>query len=127
MKKILIILVLLVASFVSNAQRWSYKHYNAADSTGVVVNAGYTMIKALNISSTGAACFVKFYNKATAATSADTPVFTVLIPVNTTTRPSLEELIGSNFTLGLSVRVTGAIADNDSSQPTNKPFIDIGY
>lgn len=59
--------------------------------------------------------YFKVYNKATAATSADTPVFRfVVAPDGGVTGFALP--VGIHFPLGLSFRLTTGSADNDSSE-----------
>lgn len=66
---------------------------------------------------TAAIAYLKFYNKATAATEADTPVITVGVPPN-----SGGEVVEIShglelFPLGMYVRCTTAIADNSTADP----------
>lgn len=89
----------------------------ALASTGVSVTTAATRVFGWSITNSAASIrYVKLYNKASAASSSDTPVITVGIPATSTVNfyPSG----GINFTLGLSVRgVTGA-ADNNTTDPT---------
>jgi hypothetical protein len=64
-----------------------------------------------------AARFLKLYNKATAPTSADTPVATLLVPGAATgglTTLNLPER-GAKFTAGISFRLVTGVADNDNN------------
>jgi hypothetical protein len=71
------------------------------------------MLTCSNINAT--ARYFKVYNKATAATSADVPVFRfVVAPDSGVTGFALP--VGIYFPLGLSFRLTTGSADNDSSE-----------
>ena len=73
-----------------------------------------------------AARFVKFYNKATAATESDTPVLTFEIPANGGANLALLNQ-GWQFTTGLSIRGTTGVADSDTGAPsTNDIVINLG-
>lgn len=61
--------------------------------------------------------FLKIYNKATAPTQADTPIFTISLPPGPATGlPSW--MTGVAFSAGISVRATTGLADNDTGAPT---------
>lgn len=69
--------------------------------------------------------YFKIYNKATAATEADTPVMTILLPhagSMTITGLSIP------FPLGISVRACQNLADNDTTAPgSNEVTVNIFY
>lgn len=58
--------------------------------------------------------YLKFYNKASAPTiGTDTPVMTIPLPA--TTLINLEQVLGVEFTTGIGIGVSGALADNDTT------------
>ena len=59
--------------------------------------------------------FVKLYNKATAPDETDTPKRTYRVPAKGGV--TFSKAIGVKFSLGLSVRVTTGVADNDTGAP----------
>lgn len=60
--------------------------------------------------------YLKWYDKATAPTQADTPVFTYPLPPNSAGHRG--NPAGIVFAAGISVRATTALADNDVGAPT---------
>src|SRR5436309_1163183 len=56
--------------------------------------------------------FLKFYNKASAPTQADTPQLTLQIPAGAAANTLAPT--GIDFTTGISVRATTGVADNDT-------------
>jgi len=99
----------------------------APSSTGAVVVARAADIFTMVVSNTDTkAVYVKIYDKATAATSSDTPVFTV--PVNTIASIFLDFTEPWHFSNGVSIRATGAQADNDTTAPTaNTVTVNLTY
>jgi len=86
--------------------------------TGVSVTDDPTRVFGWSVTnSAGAIRYLKLYNKATAATDADTPVFTIGIPTlqTVTFYPSG----GVNFPLGLSARCVTEAADNGTTAATS--------
>ncbi len=85
--------------------------------TGQVVKNGagklYTL-HAVNVAV--AARYIKVYNKATAPTAGDTPIFTFAVPASGYF--DLTTLQGVAFASGISLRATTAIADADTGAPT---------
>ena len=71
--------------------------------------------------------YVKFYDKASAATSADTPFLTITVPAGVGSAVAEDYIIPDNFLLGLSIRCVTGVADNANTAPTNKPLIAIRY
>ena len=65
--------------------------------------------------------FVKIYDKATAATEADTPLLTIAIPPMSATNLSIPE--GIPFTLGIQVRGTTGALDSDTGAPASNVLI----
>lgn len=89
----------------------------ALNSTGVAVTAAATRIFGWSLTNSAAAIrYVKLYNKATAATQADTPVFTIGIPTLATV--SFYPSGGVNFPLGLSIRCVTEAADAGTTGAT---------
>ncbi len=85
--------------------------------TGVVVSAKPSRLVGYALENRAAAeRFVKLYNKATAATSADTPVFTITLPAYS--GRAHVHLDPVYFSAGISVRCTTGLADNDNTAPT---------
>ena len=71
--------------------------------------------------------FLKLYDKASAASEADTPVMTIGIAAKVWTVISRTKGREIPFDLGLSIRATTGIADNDTGAPTaNDVSINIG-
>ena len=88
--------------------------YNA---TGQLVNAGQCRLYGLyiqNLSGTDD-CYVKLYNHADAPTSAETPFATYFIKSETAVNIQIPQ--GIHLTLGLGIRATDAIADNNNVNP----------
>lgn len=91
------------------------------DETGVVVDATPVKVRTLFINNLHATAtrFVKFYDKATAATNADTPVFTIPVAASVLGGGVQVNLTHAElaFATGLSMRATTGIADNDTGAP----------
>lgn len=86
--------------------------------TGASVTTTATRLFGWTITNSAAAIrYVKIYNKATAAASTDTPVFTIGVPTLSTVEfyPSG----GVNLSAGLSVRCVTEAADNGTTSATS--------
>ena len=97
-------------------------------STGVAVktSAGQLYGYYLYNNSSSATRFVKIYDKASAASSSDTPALTLPIPAGSAANVSFGA--GIAFASGISVRATTAIADNDTGAPsTNDVVVNLLY
>lgn len=97
--------------------------------TGQVVKASKGDVVSWVIANKHADAFryVKFYNKATAATEADTPVAVVPIPFGATSNIEWQYGFGQ-FPAGISVRATTGAANDDAGAPTAGDVIaTIGY
>ena len=96
--------------------------------TGQVVKNGAGHLYAIQVTNLAAAArYVKVYNKATAPTQADTPVFTFAVPASTVAQPA-NFPHGVAFSTGISLRASNAIADNDTTAPTaNDVVVNVGY
>ena len=97
------------------------------DETGVIVDATPCKVAVVSLCNLHATAvrYVKFYNKATAATNADTPILTI---------PVAPSILGGSidvnllhrewpFNTGLSMRCTTGIADNDTGAPGNNEMV----
>lgn len=96
--------------------------------TGAVVKAAPGEIGGWFISNSNSSSgmFLKIYDKATAATSSDTPKITIYIPAS-----GAANLLGNSgidFQLGISIRATTGVADNDTGAPSaNNVIANIFY
>ena len=98
----------------------------ATSSTGQIVSAVPATIRqfcAQNSAATNQ--YVKLYNKATAPTNADTPVFTFLL--GSATGIVANTILNHSFTVGIGVRATLLPADNDNTAATNFVFTNLTY
>ena len=96
--------------------------------TGVVVKASAGQLYALWVANqANAARYLKAYNKATAPTQADTPVFTIPIPALAAGTIAIPT-VGDAFSAGISLRASTAIADNDTGAPSpNDVVVKVSY
>lgn len=97
------------------------------DETGVVVSAGATYITSINASNSNAAIrYLKLYNKATAATSSDTPIMTIGLP-----GVGAQDFMFAYpiyCTTGVSVRATTGSTASDTGAPSaNDVVVTITY
>ena len=111
---------------ITNPSMFQYRNIDL-DETGVVVkNVAGGLYGFLVINSGGNARFVKFYNKATAPTNADTPLLTV--PVQAVDYVVFAPPWGIPFTAGIGLRATTGVADNDVGAPgANDVVIHVFY
>lgn len=65
--------------------------------------------------------YVKLYDKASAATSSDTPLRTYRIPPNG--GMTFSKAFGITFTLGISIRACTGVADSDNTAPSANDVI----
>lgn len=109
-----------------NFQLLTHRNLNV-QTTGSIIKANAGGIFDLTMSNANAAIrYVKLYNKATAPTSADTPVRTYLLPPSSTVVVPVTDGIG--FTVGISMRASTGVADSDNTAPTaNDVIVNIGY
>jgi hypothetical protein len=110
-----------------------YKFIAAAganqDST-VVKNAAGQVFSIVAMCLVATARFVKLYDKASAPTSGDTPVHTLMIPANSTTGAgfSIPLSMPLVFANGISFRLTTGVADNDTGACTAADCVlNLGY
>ena len=65
--------------------------------------------------------YVKLYDKASAATSSDTPLRTYRVPASGGI--TFSKAMGITFTLGISIRACTCVADNDNTAPSTNDVI----
>lgn len=104
----------------------TYRNINVG-TTGAVVAANPACIYEYYFYNSGAAkAYVKLYNKATAGTSSDTPLRTYCIGAAQGANLYMDK--GIEFPLGISIRATTGVADNDTGAPgANEVTVNIGY
>lgn len=93
---------------------------SAASTNDVLILTGTSGLQAFWATNTGAAvAFVKLYNKATAPASTDVPAMIIPVPAAVGGVPGTAQIIpgfsGHRFALGLGIRITGLVADNDTT------------
>jgi hypothetical protein len=93
---------------------------SAASTNEVLILTGTSGLQAFYATNTGAGvAFVKLYNKATAPASTDVPAMILVVPAAVSGVPGVCTLpigfSGFRFALGLGIRVTGGVADNDTT------------
>jgi hypothetical protein len=93
---------------------------SAASTNEALILTGTSGLQAFYATNTGATiAFVKLYNKATAPTSSDIPAMILSVPAALAGVPGVCTLpigfSGFRFALGLGIRITGAVADNDTT------------
>lgn len=93
---------------------------SAASTNEALILTGTSGLHAFYATNTGAtAAFVKLYNKATAPVSTDVPAMIIPVPAAVSGVPGVATLpigfAGFRFALGLGIRITGAVADNDTT------------
>jgi len=90
---------------------------NLLGNTGDLVIGVHSTLQSLNLSKIGGGGFayVKIYNKATAPTATDTPVFTIPIQNNSIQQVECHSL---DFPLGIGLRATLNFDPTDTNEPT---------
>lgn len=93
---------------------------SAASTNEALILTGTSGLQAFYATNTGATvAFVKLYNKATAPTSSDVPAMILPVPAAVGGVAGVCTLpigfSGFRFALGLGIRITGAVADNDTT------------
>lgn len=96
-------------------------------STGVAIATGERRVSMISLSnSDAAAVWVKLYDKATAPTSADTPIQNYLVPAGGAYAIPFPD--GLQFSLGIGIRAVTGFADNDTTSPTaSKVAVSLAY
>jgi hypothetical protein len=90
---------------------------NLLGNTGDLVSGVHSTLQSLNLSKIGGGGFayVKIYNKATAPSATDTPVFTIPIQNNSIQQVECHSL---DFPLGIGLRATLNFDPTDTNEPT---------
>lgn len=103
-----------------------YRNINLQQTGSVIKNTPGKLVGFDVYTTISAERYVKFYDKATAPTAADTVKMTVAI---SNTNPSRVNLPGDLvFNSGISIRATTGIADNDAGNPAaNTIFANVFY
>lgn len=82
--------------------------------TGLIVKNAAGSLYGWHLSNSGAAiAYVKFYDKATAATSSDTPVLTIALGIGVTISAMLPFALP--FAAGIGIRAVTGVADNNNT------------
>jgi hypothetical protein len=95
----------------------SYRKLATADTNLAVPKASAGKLYSLNITNVSAGTkYLKIYNKATNPVLAtDVPVVTIPVVAGGSVNHTFAGNIGLNFTLGIAIAITGAIADTDTT------------
>lgn len=106
----------------------SYIRITNANDTGRIVKASAGNLYGYGLTNlTAGTIFVKFYNKATAPTAADTPVLIVMVPASQSVLVTPNNGIIRSFSAGISVRAVTGAADADTTSPATAPIIEVYY
>jgi hypothetical protein len=98
----------------------------AIDSTGVSVKASAGVLHGWSVySEDNVNEYVKIYDKATAATSTDTPVLTLGSYASAANHLGVPG--GIKFSNGISVRATALVADDNATDPTARMTVNLFY
>lgn len=90
--------------------------------TGALLKTGASQIFSVIVwNNASAVRYLKFYDKATAGTASDVPVLTIGLTPMALNTISVGQ--GIQFLLGLSVRATNLVADNDTTAPTTNDVV----
>lgn len=106
-----------------------YRNINVG-TTGVVIRAGRANVYGYYFYNNAAAArVIRLYNMATAPDELETPVMSIPIPAGTAANLwSGSECSLDMFTLGLSIRASTGIADDDGGAPSaNDVVVNIWY
>lgn len=96
--------------------------------TGAVVRASAGEVIWYHVTNTDASAmaYLKLYNKATAPTSGDTPIYTIGLPPRALVAFSLGRPLGG-FTAGIGVRASLNAADADNTAPTSAVVLNMAH
>ncbi len=99
------------------------------DETGEVIVGRPAQLYGFHATNSGgAAAFLKFYDKATAADQNDTPVATYRIPATNGEVEQFFPVGGVHFTAGIGVRAVTTVADNgNTGAGTNEVVVNAYY
>lgn len=98
------------------------------NATGAVVSAAVAQLHNWSIQNLGSVTiYLKFYDKATAPTSGDTPK--LVWPIAPITQPVVGgSITGYKFANGIGIRATTGIANGDNTGPgTNELVVNLGH
>jgi hypothetical protein len=126
MRIVVACLVVMLGIHYALAQNAARHWITTSSSNSTVAFAAKAILDSVIVSNPNAASpgYLKLYNKATfPVCGTDTPVWTV--PLYASGVPPLTGL-NLNFSAGIAFCVTGAIADNDSSNGPANAVIDLG-
>ena len=91
--------------------------------TGVVIKGSAGQLYVIRFTNqANATRYLKFYDKATAPASTDTPVLTFVALASQSHEVSITD-IGAQFVSGIGVRATTGIADNDTGAPATNDVV----
>jgi hypothetical protein len=110
-----------VASTTGGATPYHYIAAAAANQDSNVIKASAGQLYSISgMCAVATPRFLKLYNKASAPTSSDTPVHTLMMPANGTTGAgfTLAIPVGLTFSAGIAFRLTTGLADNDTGACT---------
>jgi len=103
-----------------------YRNLDLGTTGKVVKNSAGQLYNYFISNNAAAARFVKFYDKATAPTDGDTPIWTFQLPPGAAANVAFPN--GIAFANGISIRGTTGVADNDTGAPsTNDIIVNLGY
>lgn len=127
-------LLLSLTTFAARAQSLPvipFKYLSQASTNSTLVSgAGQNVLKwIVAVNTTNTVYYLKFYNKATAPTcGTDTPILSIPIPAaNTGGGLAAISFDDTRFSLGIGFCLTGALADNDSTNAATGVAINLGY
>lgn len=117
------------ASIGGGALPFSYISLGTGDDAKVVKASAGQIYGGWLTNVNAAPAYVKFYDKATAPTTADTPVQRLLVPGNAAGAGGILPMpVGLSFTAGISFRIVTGVADNDSTDvAANEVLVNLGY
>lgn len=114
---------------ISASSKYGASAYRSINllATGLVVKASAATLYSIDAHNLNAAVrYLKVYNKTTAASEADTPVFTIPLPSGAL--PPMQFPAGVEFSAGISIRATTELADNGTTAPTaSQTIVNISY
>ena len=95
--------------------------------TGLIVKSTPGNLYSINAHNLNATVrYLKIYDKATAATQADTPVMTIPLPAGA--MPTITFPAGLSFAAGIGIRATTELADSGTTAPTaSETIVNLTY
>lgn len=106
---------------------WAIYRTLNANSTGQNVKASGGQVGGWFVSNSGSApAYLKIYNKATAPSSADTPIMTAMLPAGAAA--NVEWAQGIALSNGIGIRATTGVSDGDTGNPgSNEVVVNLLY